>query len=256
MLDQRSKAAAFKHMHQPGNPLVLYNIWDFGSAKAVADAGAKALATGSWSVAASQGYEDGELIPKEALFRLTESISSRIALPLSVDFEGGYAEAPDEVAANVRGLIEAGAIGLNFEDQVVGAGELYPIDLQMRRINAIHKVGLDLDIPIFVNARTDYFLIEGDTTKHAALLDYAIERGLAFTEAGASGFFVPGLKDLDLIAQVCDAVKIPVNVLMYDGMPSKTDLAKVGVARISYGPRPYRQAMAELRTRAQDLLSH
>ena len=254
-MDQKSKAAAFKHLHQPGNPVVLYNIWDFGSAKAVADSGARALVTGSWSVAASQGYDDGEQIPKQALYKLTETISSRIDLPLSDDFEGGYAVAPEDVAANVCELIKAGAIGLNFEDQVVGSDELHPIDLQMKRIKAICKVGLDLGIPIFINARTDHFLIEEDIEKHPALLTQAIERGQAYADSGASGFFVPGLRDLDLIAKVCAAVKIPVNVLMYDGMPSKTELASVDVARISYGPRPYLCAMAELKSSAEKILS-
>jgi len=191
-VDQKTKAAAFQHMHQSGNPLILYNIWDFGSARAVADAGAKALATGSWSVAASQGYDDGEQIPKETLFKLAEAISSRIDLPLSVDFEGGYAVDPEEVAANVHRLITAGATGLNFEDQVVGSEQLHPIALQMKRINAIQKVGLGVEIPIFINARTDYFLNEEDTAKHAGLLAQAIERGHAFTEVWSQRFFCSG----------------------------------------------------------------
>ena len=254
-MEQKSKAISFQSLHKSGSPLVLYNIWDYGSAKAIADSGAKALATGSWSVAAALGYDDGERIAKEVQYKLAETISSRIDLPLSIDFEGGYAVAPEEIAANVRELIGSGAIGLNFEDQVVGGENLHPLAFQMQRINAIHKVGLDLDIPVFINARTDYFLHEQDIAKHPGLLAEAIERGQAFAESGASGFFVPGLRDLDLIAHICAAVKIPVNVLMYDGMPSKEELAGVGVARISYGPQPYRLAMAELKSRAEKILS-
>jgi 2-methylisocitrate lyase-like PEP mutase family enzyme len=124
-MNQAEKAKAFGALHRKGNPVVLYNIWDAGTAKAVTDAGAKALATGSWSVAAAQGYGDGEKIPLEALVAVTRQITAVNDLPLSVDFEGAYSTEPAGAAANVAKLIDAGAVGINFEDRVVGGSGLH-----------------------------------------------------------------------------------------------------------------------------------
>src|SRR5690606_32706288 len=116
-------------------------------------------------------------------------------LPLTVDFEGGYAEEPAALAANVGKLMDAGAIGINFEDQVVGRSGIYPIDRQAERIRAIRSLADERDVPFFINARTDLVLQERDHAKHASLLDEAVERAKAYAAAGASGFFAPGLAD-------------------------------------------------------------
>lgn len=246
-MDQAGKAAAFAALHQKGNPVIIYNIWDAGTAKAVADAGAKALGTGSWSVAAAQGYADGENLPMEALLSTAKSITSAVDLPLSVDFEGGYAEDPAELAANVAKVIDAGAIGINFEDQVVGGSGVYPVEQQAERIRAIRTVADARGIPLFINARTDLFLQEGDRTKHAALLDQAIERSTAYAEAGGSGFFAPGLADEELIRKLCEVSPVPVNIMMMPGVSTPKRLGELGVARVSYGPGPYRAMMAKLK---------
>ncbi|WP_105381301.1 isocitrate lyase/PEP mutase family protein [Neorhizobium alkalisoli] len=246
-MDQAGKAAAFAALHQKGNPVIIYNIWDAGTAKAVADAGAKALGTGSWSVAAAQGYADGENLPMEALLSTAKSITSAVELPLSVDFEGGYAEDPEELAANVAKVIDAGAIGINFEDQVVGGSGVYPVGGQAERIRAIRALADARGVPLFINARTDLFLQEGDRTKHAALLDQAIERSKAYAEAGGSGFFAPGLADEELIVKLCEASPVPVNIMMMPGVSAPKRLGELGVARVSYGPGPYRAMMAKLK---------
>lgn len=239
-MNEKQKADAFFALHRKGDPVILYNIWDAGTAKAVAGAGAKAIATGSWSIAAAGGYPDGEAIPLEALVAVARSIVAATELPVTIDFEGGYAVEPDVVALNVAKVADSGAIGINFEDQVVGGSGLHPIDLQARRIRAIRQMADRRGMPFFVNARTDLFLKEGDAAKHGGLVEAAIERGLAFAEAGADGFFVPWLADPDLIGRICAAVPLPVNVMMKPGAPDVNTLAKAGVARISYGPGPYR----------------
>jgi 2-methylisocitrate lyase-like PEP mutase family enzyme len=246
-MDQAGKAAAFAALHQKNNPVIIYNIWDAGTAKAVADAGAKALGTGSWSVAAAQGYADGENLPMEALLSTAKSITSAVDLPLSVDFEGGYAEDPAELAANVAKVIDAGAIGINFEDQVVGGSGVYPVGQQAERVRAIRALADARGIPLFINARTDLFLQEGDRTKHAALLDQAIERAKAYAAAGGSGFFAPGLADEELIGKLCEASPVPVNIMMMPGVSTPKRLGELGVARVSYGPGPYRAMMAKLK---------
>ena len=249
-MNQAEKAKAFGALHQKGNPVVLYNIWDAGTAKAVTEAGAKALATGSWSVAAAQGYGDGEKIPLEALVATTRSITTVNDLPLSVDFEGAYSTEPAGAAANVEKLIDAGAIGVNFEDQVVGGEGLHPVEKQAARIRAIREMADRRGITLFINARTDLFLREGDLSKHAGLVDAAIERGKAYAAAGANGFFVPWLIDEGLIEKISTASDLPVNIMMRPGAPDVKTLARLGVSRVSYGPGPYRMMMEKLKEAA------
>lgn len=249
-MNQAEKARVFGALHQKGNPVVLYNIWDAGTAKAVTEAGAKALATGSWSVAAAQGYGDGEKIPLDALVATARQITAVNDLPLSVDFEGAYSTEPAAAAANVATLIDAGAVGINFEDQVVGGEGLHPVDKQTARIRFIREMAHGRGISFFINARTDLFLREGDQSKHADLVDEAIERGKAYAAAGASGFFVPWLIDPALIEKICGASTLPVNIMMRPGAPDVKTLARLGVARVSYGPGPYRAMMEKLKEAA------
>jgi len=249
-MNQSDKAKAFAALHQKGRPVVLYNIWDAGTAKAVAEGGAKALATGSWSVAAAQGYADGQKLPMSVLIDTAKAIAASTDLPLSVDFEGAYSEEPDGAAANVAKVIEAGAIGINFEDQVVGGNGLHPVEKQAAKVNAIREMADARGIPFFINARTDLFLAESDQSKHAGLVDEAIARGRAYAAAGANGFFVPGLADPELIEKICAASPLPVNIMMRAGVPDVTTLASLGVGRISYGPGPYRLMMEKLKEAA------
>jgi PEP phosphonomutase and related enzymes len=253
-MTQIEKAKLFAGLHRKGDPVILYNIWDAGSATAVAGAGAKALATGSWSVAAANGFADGENLPRDVLLSVARSITAATDLPLTVDFEGAYAEDPETVAANVALVCDAGAVGINFEDQVVGGSGLYPVEAQSVRIAAIRKMAEARGVPFFINARTDLFLKEKDTSRHAGLMDEAILRGNAYAEAGASGFFVPGLADEKLIAAICEASSLPVNVMMRPGVPEIAVLKRCGVARVSHGPYPYIALMERLKEAAQEAL--
>ena len=236
-----SKFETFAALHVPGDPVVLYNIWDPGSAQAVAAAGAKALATGSHPVGDASGYGDAQQVPLDYVFANARRIVSAVDLPLTVDFESAYSTDPEEGAANVARLKETGAVGCNFEDQVIGGEGLYPLDLQVRRIAAIRRaVGDDF----YINARTDLFL--KTQTYDDALVDQAVERGKAFADAGASGFFVPRLSDPKQIERVVREVPLPLNVIAFPEAPDKKVWAEVGVARISHGPFPHRALMATL----------
>lgn len=232
----------FAALHQPGVPLILYNVWDAGSAKAVAAAGAPALATGSWSVAAAHGYDDGEALPLDLALANAERIVAAVELPVTIDFEGGYARDPDGVGANAARLAATGAIGCNVEDRVVGGDGLYPVRDQAGRIEALRQAA---GSSFFVNARTDIFL-KAERADHADGLGQAVERAHAYAEAGADGFFVPGLIDPDLIGRLCERSPLPVNILAMPGAPDADMLAALGVARISHAGGPYRQAMAAL----------
>lgn len=195
------------------NPLFLYNIWDGGSAKAVERAGAKAVATSSWSVAASQGYTDGEQLPLEELLAVVTRIARSVVVPITVDFEGGYAADSGTVEQNVRRLLELGVVGFNFEDQIVGGPGLYSVEDQVSRIRAARRGANSMGVPAFINARTDVFLKAYQGASYADLLEEALVREKAYASAGADGFFVPGLANDALIRQVCDAAILPVNIM-------------------------------------------
>jgi 2-methylisocitrate lyase-like PEP mutase family enzyme len=242
-----NKFESFAALHVPGDPIILFNAWDAGSAKAVADAGAKAIATGSASVAGAQGYKDAETLPIDLALANAARVVAAVELPVTIDFEGAYAVAPDEAAANAAKLAETGAIGCNFEDQVIGAGGLHPTELQAARIRAIRAAtGPDF----FINARTDIFIQAKPETHDAAMVEAALARAHAYAEAGASGIFVPVLADLDLLARFCAASPLPVNFMAWPGAPSAAEVAAAGVARISHGPFPWKLAMKALREAA------
>jgi 2-methylisocitrate lyase-like PEP mutase family enzyme len=245
-----SKFERFAALHVPGDPVVLYNIWDAGSAQAVARAGAKALATGSHPVGDASGFGDGQKVPLDFVFDNARRIMAAVDLPLTVDFEGAYAVDPEEAGANVAQLAETGAVGCNFEDQVVGGDGVHPLDLQVRRIAAIRRAVGDA---FFINARTDLFLKvkEQDDT----LVSQVIERGKAFADAGASGFFVPRLADPRQAERVVRSVPLPLNLIAFPGAPSKAEWASAGVARISHGPFPHRALMARLEEMARDAMA-
>src|SRR3954468_23617008 len=147
-----SKFETFAALHVAGDPVVLYNIWDVGSALAVVKAGAKALATGSHPVADAQGWPDGQQVPLDFALANAKRIVNAVDLPLTVDFEGAYSDDPEEGAANVARLAATGAVGCNFEDQVIRGEGLHPLDLQAKRIAAIRRAVGD---QFFINARTD-----------------------------------------------------------------------------------------------------
>lgn len=245
-MNQAEKARAFAALHKPGAPLVLFNAWDAGSARAVVDAGAKAIATGSWSVAAAFGFGDGEGLPLDLAIANAARIAAAVELPVTLDFEGGYAVDPGRVCENFGLALAAGVIGCNFEDRVVGGEGLHPVAAQAARIEGLRRAAERADVPAFINARTDVFLSTKPESHDRAAADHALERARAYADAGANGFFVPGLADERLLGRICDASPLPVNAMMFPGMPAKARLAELGVARISHGPGPYRQAMSAL----------
>jgi 2-methylisocitrate lyase-like PEP mutase family enzyme len=208
-----SKARQFAALHVKGAPVRLYNAWDAGSARAVVRAGAKAVATSSWAVAAGLGYADGEDTPLPLVHGVVGRVVASVDVPVSVDFEGGYSEDEAGLAENITRL-------LGFRAAADPAG-----------------------VPLFINARTDLFLGRGAADPKDSVAE-AIERAAAYAAAGASGFFVPGLKDAALIGRICEGVELPVNVMMMDGVPSAAELSGLGVARVSWGAIPYAEAMA------------
>ena len=238
MTSRTDLAQQFAALHVPGDPLILFNAWDAGSAQAIARGGARAIATSSASVAEANGLTDGQEVPIDFAIANAKRII-------------GYANDGETVERNVAQLASTGAIGCNFEDQVVGTDQLYSIGDQATRIAAVRRgVGPDL----FINARTDVFMKAPMDSHDEALVDHALERARAYADAGANGFFVPLLADLRLLERMCANSPLPVNFMTFPGCPSNPDVAATGIARISYGPFPYRDLMKVLEDVARSVL--
>jgi 2-methylisocitrate lyase-like PEP mutase family enzyme len=251
MTDQRHKAEQFRTLHVPGKPLILFNVWDAGSAKAVASAGAKAIATGSWSVAHANGLEDGELIPLPLVLDSLRRIVSATDLAVTIDLESGYGETPQKVSETIALAIDAGAVGCNLEDSFPANGKLRATVEQCSRIYHARQVAEREKIPFFINARTDVFFQRPSEQHNNAMVSEAIERARAYADSGAGGIFAPGLADISLIARFAEASPLPLNIMMSDSTPPVHALALRGVARVSHGPRPYLIAMKALEEAAR-----
>ena len=251
MTDQARKAEQFRGLHVSGKPLVLFNIWDAGTAKAVASGGAKAIATGSWSVANANGFADGERIPLALAIDNLRRIVGATKLPVTIDLESGYGDAPEVVGETVALAIDAGAVGCNLEDSFPANGKLRETIDQTYRIRRARQVVDAAHIRFFINARTDIFFQRPPEQHDYAMVAEAIDRAHAYAEAGADGLFAPGMADIVLIARLAEASPLPLNIMVGDSTPPLRMLAENGVARVSHGPGPYLMAMKTLEEAAR-----
>jgi 2-methylisocitrate lyase-like PEP mutase family enzyme len=251
MTDQNCKAEQFRALHIPGEPLVLFNIWDAGSAKAVATAGAKAIATGSWSVANANNFADGEHMPLALAIDNLRRIVGATDLPVTIDLESGYGDTSEVVGETIGLAIDAGAAGCNLEDSFPANGKLRETVDQGDRIRRARQTADAANIRFFINARTDVFFQRPSGPHDDAMVVEAIERARAYAEAGADGLFAPGLTDITLIARLVKASPLPLNIMVGDTTPAVRVLAEHGVARVSYGPGPYLMAMKALEEAAR-----
>jgi 2-methylisocitrate lyase-like PEP mutase family enzyme len=239
----------------PGSPLILCNVWDAGAAKAVTAAGARALGSSSWAVAAANGYADGERVPLDLVFHNAARIAKATPLPVSIDIEAGYGASAREVGDSVRSLLDAGAVGCNIEDSFPEDGRLRSMEEQVERLRAGRGAASAAAIPLFLNARTDVFFSTPVEHHSRATVAAALDRARAYAAAGANGLFVPGVKNRELIRELCEGSPVPVNIMLDDIAASVAGLAPLGVARVSYGPVPYLLAMQALTDRARTMLS-
>jgi methylisocitrate lyase len=254
MTDQARKAEQFQALHVPGKPLILFNIWDAGSAKAVTAAGARAIATGSWSVAGANGFEDGEQLPRAVALDNLQRIVKATDLPVTVDLESGYGDTAAQVGETIALAIAAGAIGCNLEDSYPKDGTLRPVDEAVERVRSARLAAEKANVPFFINARTDVFFQREPEQHDDAMVEEALERGRAYAEAGGSGLFVPGLIDIARIKRIAGASPLPVNSMIGSKTPSVVPLAATGVARVSHGPGPYLLAMKALEEAARNAM--
>lgn len=229
MSEQSERAARFLELHRPGQPLLMPNPWDVGSARLLAWLGFEALATTSSGFAATLGRLDGSVTREEAL-AYAAALVQATEVPISADLENGFAHDPDGVAETARGAVAAGLAGFSIEDFAPGQDEpIYPVALAAERVAAAVEVAHAGDAHVVLTARCENFL-HGRPD-----LDDTIERLLAYQQAGADVLFAPGISSADEISAVVSAVDRPVNVLPVDGTPPVSELAQLGVSRISIG---------------------
>lgn len=239
---QSEKAHKLLALHLGPRILVLPNVWDVASARIVEDAGFPAIATSSAGVANSLGYPDGQQISRDEMLEVVARIVRAVSVPVTADMEAGYGETPEDLAQTAVALVETGAVGCNIEDcPKEGSGELFPIDLQQKKLRAMLSAGEKLGVHLVINARTDIYL-EG-IGDPATRLERATERLNAYREAGAESLFAPGVRDAETIGTLVRAVKGPLNILASVGALSVAELEKLGVARISCGSGPMRASM-------------
>jgi 2-methylisocitrate lyase-like PEP mutase family enzyme len=227
MTTTADKAALLQKLHADPELLVLVNVWDVITAKVVAaNPDIKAIATASHSIAASHGYPDGEVIPRDEMLAAVARIVAAVGLPVTADLEAGYGD-PGETA---RRAMDVGAVGMNLEDQ------LKPLADAVSAVRAVVAAGESAGVPFVLNARTDAFLRAGDKHPDAVLAD-AIERGRAYLDAGASTFFAPGKLDEAQVEAIVAAVgPRKLNLIAVPGAISLEAMARLGVARVSFGP--------------------
>ncbi|MEU4622705.1 isocitrate lyase/phosphoenolpyruvate mutase family protein [Actinoplanes sp. NPDC023801] len=227
-----AKARRFRELCN-GPILVLPNVWDAAGAALAVRAGATAVATTSGGVAWSLGRPDGQGTGREEMAQAVRRIAAAVDVPVTADMEGGYGPGPEDVAATVRAAIDAGAAGINLEDSQAD-GTLVTPERQAERIRAGREAADAAGVPdFFINARTDVFLFR--VGAEAGRTDDVAARAGSYAKAGADGLFVPGVLDLDVLTRLVAAVALPVNVMAGKGGPSVTELAAVGVRRVTVG---------------------
>lgn len=250
---QIERARLFRGMHDRSRILLLPNAWDAGSARLFARRGFVAVATTSGGMAWSLGYADGERAPLQEVLAAVARIVRVVALPVTVDIESGYGQTPDEVAATVKAVIGAGAVGVNLEDGTPGHGPQRSVPESAARIAAARMAATQAGVPIVINARVDNWM-RPDAGDPAARLADAIGRAKACLAAGADCIYPIGLADRAALATFVQAVAAPVNVAAGPGMPDLRELAGLGVARVSTATRFATLAMATVAHAADALL--
>ncbi|MDF5754421.1 isocitrate lyase/phosphoenolpyruvate mutase family protein [Spongiactinospora sp. TRM90649] len=229
-------ARRLRDLHFHDLPLVLPNVWDARTAQIFAEAGFPALATPSSGIAASLGYSDRQGAPYEEMFAVAARIAAAVDVPVTVDAEAGYGLPADEFAER---LLATGAVGCNLEDTDHATSSLVPVKEQARRLADVRRAAPDL----VINARVDVFLHKGTVAE-------AVERALAYLDAGADCVYPILAREERAIAELVERVPGPINEMFTARGPSLTRLAELGVARITFGGGLYEAVIGAVREMA------
>ena len=250
---QARKAETLRKLHGGPGMLVLPNAWDVASACVIEESGYPAIATTSAGVAFALGYPDGQRISRDEMLGVVARIARAVRVPVTADMESGYGITPGDMAETAKAIVNAGAVGLNFED-VTGDTEssLVETPLQVERIRTIREASAAMGVSLVINARTDVYLMP--IGPEATRFERTVERLRAYRAAGADCVFVPGLVDRGLIEKLVKSVDAPLNILVTAGCPSIPELQKLGVARASIGSGVMRATLGLVRRIGKELL--
>jgi 2-methylisocitrate lyase-like PEP mutase family enzyme len=249
MAELKARADRLRELHG-GEMLVLPNVWDAASATVVAEAGFPAVATASAAVSAMLGYPDGEGAPWQEMFAAAGRVARVVSVPVTVDAEGGYGMRPREL---VDRLLDIGAVGCNLEDTDNRVGGLAEAGAHAEWLAGVRSAADEAGVPIVINARVDTFL-PTSAIAEADRIAETVRRGRLYREAGADCIYPIGVRRKDDLAALVTELPGPINGNSGDQLDLAT-LRELGVARVSYGPRFHRAAMADLKTEVQKLLT-
>jgi 2-methylisocitrate lyase-like PEP mutase family enzyme len=249
---QKEKAEDFRALHYGKRILILPNGWDVPSARVFEDAGFPAIATSSAGMLVSLGYPDGEVIGRDEFVSAVGRIARVLSVPLSADIVAGFGKTTKEVLVTVKAILRTGAVGINIEDFTHATKKLYPIERQIENVKAIRKLGETTGIPLVINARTDALrYAKGD---EAARFKEAVRRASAYRDAGADCVYPIGLVDAASIASFVNTLDFPTNVMVRKGLPPISELQRLGVTRVSFGPSASYAATGLLKRAAKEVL--
>jgi 2-methylisocitrate lyase-like PEP mutase family enzyme len=245
-----------RSLHTPGDPLLLPNVWDAATARAVVAAGFPVVATTSWGVALSLGYDDHEHAPVNEMLAAAARVARAVDVPVTVDAEAGYGMEPGAVVAALQ---EVGAAGCNLEDTDHATGAVRDPGGQAKWLAAVRDAATAADYPLVINARVDVVLgpyIAGtEPGSQTDLVPEAIERANAYLDAGADCVYPIALCERDALTQFMAAIDAPVNVARMPGLPSLADVRTLGVARVSWAIGLFEQAMVNFREQLASIRS-
>ncbi|NKB52273.1 MAG: isocitrate lyase/phosphoenolpyruvate mutase family protein [Rhizobiaceae bacterium] len=231
-MDQDDKCTLFRELHIPGDPFIIPNAYDVGSAKMLAGLGAKAIATTSSGFAFTLGRPDMGNVSRDEMLDHCEDMVRAVGIPVSADLENGFADDPDGVAETVEMAAEVGLVGCTLEDSTMDPTHpSYDFDVAVARMAAAVEAAEALPIDFTVCARADGVMLG------AYDVDEAIRRLQAFETIGAHVVYCPMPPSVEDLAKICSSVSTPVNVLCAGKFTkySRDDFAKIGAARISIG---------------------
>jgi 2-methylisocitrate lyase-like PEP mutase family enzyme len=250
---QAAKAVAFQQMHQGSNILVLPNAWDAASARVMEQTGFPAIATTSSGVAAALGFPDGEWMSRDMMIAAVARIAQAVTCPVSADMEAGYGDNIAAVLDTVEAVIGAGAVGINLEDsRRLPTRHLVDVAAQVELIQAVRDLANKQGVSLVINARTDLYLMGTDSPE--ARFAETVRRANAYHDAGADCLFVIGVSDAPTIAALARDIHGPINILAGPKSPPIAELARLGVARVTFGGGMMRAALGQLRLVAREVM--
>jgi 2-methylisocitrate lyase-like PEP mutase family enzyme len=252
--DLQRRCDLIRSLHRPGDPLLLPNVWDAATAKAVVAADFPVVATTSWGVAETLGYEDDERAPADEMLAAAARITRSVEVPVTVDAEAGYGMEPGELVAALR---NAGAAGCNLEDTDHANETLRDPDWQAEWLRAVRRAASDDGYPLVINARVDVFLwpyvADPGPGTQEKLVGEALQRAHAYLEAGADCVYPICLWETDPLRQFMAEMPGPVNITRMSEGPAIAELAELGVVRVSWALYLYWDAMARFKEQIASL---